>query len=120
MDSLDELMKKVVTFRNEREWAKFHTPRNLAAALAIEAAELQEVLLWKSDQETADCLQDRSGRQKVAHEIADVLTFALLFCDATGIDPIVAVEEKLEINARKYPVKLSKGKATKYIDLPKS
>lgn len=119
MDKLHAIIKKVVAFRDKRDWAKFHTPRNLTAALAIEAAELQELLLWKTDKETADYLKDHSHRQKVAYEIADVLTFAFLFCHATGIDPITAVEQKLKINAHKYPVKLSKGNATKYTDLPK-
>lgn len=119
MDKLNEVIKKIVVFRNKRDWAKFHTPRNLTAALAIEAGELQELLLWKSDQETANYLKDPSSRQKVAHEIADVLTFAFLFCHATGIDPIAAVERKMEVNANKYPVELSKGKATKYTDLPR-
>jgi len=119
MDKLEKLIQRVVAFRDDRDWAQFHTPRNLTAALAIEVAELQELLLWKSDQETSDYLQSPSNRQTVAHEIADVLTFALLFCHATGIDPVAAVEEKLEINAKKYPVELSKGNATKYTDLPK-
>ncbi len=73
------------------------------AALAIEAAELQEALLWKSDQQTENYVEDPFGRQKVAYEIADVLTSALLFCHATGIDPIVAIGQKLEINAKSTP-----------------
>jgi len=119
MDKLNELMKAVVAFRDERGGGKFHTPRNLTAALAIEAAELQELLLWKTDKETAEYLNNPTNRQKAAHEIADVLTFTLLFCHATGIDPIAAVEEKLAINAKNPPVELSRGNATKYTDLPR-
>lgn len=120
MDKLQLLIKKIIAFRDERHWEQFHTPRNLTTALSIEAAELQELLLWKSDQEVSAYLQDPSCKQELAHEVADVLTFAFLFCHATGIDPLAAIEQKLEINAKKYPVALSKGKATKYTELPRS
>jgi NTP pyrophosphatase (non-canonical NTP hydrolase) len=117
MDKLDSIMKEILTFRDERDWKQFHTPRNLTAALAIEAAELQELLLWKSDQEVDAYLDDLSNRKRVSNEIADVLSFALLLCHATGIHPVVAIHDKIKLNAKKYPVQLSKGKATKYTEL---
>lgn len=116
-DSLSELTRDIMQFRDEREWGQFHTPRQLAAALAIEAAELQEVLLWKSDEEVRDLVGTRQGVERLAHEIADVLIFGLLMANAVGIDPAAAVKEKLLENATKYPVSRSKGRATKYTDL---
>ena len=117
MDTLQETIKKVVTFRDERDWAQFHTPRNLAAGLAIEAGELQQALLWKSDEEVKAFVNDPSGRKVLSEEIGDILIFALLFCHATDVDPVQAIEEKLRINSSKYPVELVKGRATKYTEL---
>ena len=118
MDSLNDTIAAIVEFRDERDWAQFHTPRHLAAALAVEAAELQETMLWKSDQEIADLLRSLSGRTDVSREIADVLIFALLFCHAVGLDPLASIRSKLEENARKYPPELAKGSAKKYSHLP--
>jgi len=116
-DSLSALVLEVLRFRDERDWAQFHTPRQLAAALAIEAAELQEILLWKSDAEVRDLLSTPAGVERLAHEIADVLIFALLMADACRVDPTAAIREKLLDNATKYPINKSKGRATKYTDL---
>lgn len=117
MDSLDETLKNLVLFRDEREWERFHTPRNLAAALAIEVSELQEALLWKSDEEVTSFLASDPGRRDTQREIADVLIYALLLCHGAGIDPILAIGEKLAENAAKYPVELSRGQAVKYTRL---
>jgi NTP pyrophosphatase (non-canonical NTP hydrolase) len=116
-DSLHETLKNLVAFRDEREWGRFHTPRNLAAALAIEVSELQEALLWKSDDEVRSFLISDQGKREAQEEIADVLIYALLLCHEAGIDPILAIEEKLAQNAVKYPVDLSRGNAAKYTDL---
>jgi NTP pyrophosphatase (non-canonical NTP hydrolase) len=107
-------MEKILSFRDAREWRKFHTPRNLAAALAIEASELQEELLWKSDKEVKNYLRQPARKKALEEEIADVLTFALLFCHETGINPIEAINNKLKLNAKKYPIHLAKGNAVKY------
>jgi NTP pyrophosphatase (non-canonical NTP hydrolase) len=117
VDSLDETLKNLVLFRDEREWERFHTPRNLAAALAIEVSELQEALLWKSDEEVTSFLASDPGRRDTQREIADVLIYALLLCHGAGIDPILAIGEKLAENAAKYPVELSRGQAVKYTRL---
>ena len=116
--SLEDLTRDVVRFRDQRDWAQFHTPRQLAAALAIEAAELQEVLLWKTDEEVRGLVTDEAGAARTRHELADILIYALLFAEATGIDIAAAVREKLVHNAEKYPVTDSKGRATKYTELP--
>lgn len=116
-NSLDDLTREILRFRDERDWAQFHTPRQLAAAIAIEAAELQEVLLWKSDAEVSQSVRTGDGAGRLRREIADVLIYALLMADAVGIDPWVAIREKLAENALKYPVDRAKGRATKYTDL---
>ena len=116
MTTLDTLLKEILQFRDERDWAQFHTPKNLAAALSVETAELQEAMLWKTDAEVAQQLADPQKRQAIRHELADVMIFALLFAQATGIDPTEAVREKLVHNAAKYPVEKSRGNAKKYTE----
>ena len=113
---LSPLVKQILAFRDERDWAQFHTPKNLAAALAVEAAELQELMLWKGEEEVDHLVSSKNGHVKLSDEIADVLIYALLFCDAAGIDPDAAVRIKLKKNAEKYPVDLAKGSAKKYTE----
>ena len=111
------MIRDIVDFGNDRDWAQFHTPRNLAAALAIEVAELQELMLWKTDSQTSEFLATPPGRREATHEVADVLIYALLFCSALNIDPIEAIKCKLSENARKYPIDASRGNAIKYTQL---
>ena len=111
------LMAAVARFRDDRDWAQFHTPKNLAAAIAIEAAELQERFLWKTDQEITETLADPAGRAGVVEELADVFMFALLMADRLEIDVAAAITSKLADNARKYPVALARGNARKYTEL---
>ena len=113
---LPALVKQILAFRDERDWAQFHTPKNLAAALAVEAAELQELMLWKGKEEVDHLVSSKNGHGKLSDEIADVMIYALLFCDAAGIDPGAAVRIKLKKNAEKYPVDLAKGSAKKYTE----
>ena len=115
--TLADLVAAVCRFRDERDWAQFHTPKNLAAATAIEAAELQERFLWKTDAEVERDLADAAKRAGVADEIADVVMFAMLLADRLGIDLAEAVAAKLTANEQKYPVKLARGNARKYTEL---
>ena len=110
-------MAAVARFRDARDWSQFHTPKNLAAAIAIEAAELQERFLWKTDQEITETLDDPAGRAGVVEELADVFMFALLMADRLEIDVAAAITSKLTDNARKYPVALARGNARKYTEL---
>lgn len=112
MDGADmgKLIDEIIRFRDAREWGQFHTPRNLAMALSVEAGELLERFLWAADRDEPDLERSRE-------EVADVLIFALLFCHELGIDPGEAIAEKLAVNEEKYPVELSRGKATKYDEL---
>jgi NTP pyrophosphatase (non-canonical NTP hydrolase) len=112
-----DLMAAVRRFRDDRDWAQFHTPKNLAAATAIEAAELQERLLWKTDAEVDQELSDPAKLTLVADEIADVVMFAMLLADRLGIDLAEAITAKLAANEAKYPVRLARGNARKYPEL---
>ena len=115
--TLADLVAAVCLFRDERYWAQFHTPKNLAAATAIEAAELQERFLWKTDTEVDHDLADAAKRAGVGDEIADVVMFAMLLADRLGIDLAEAITAKLAANERKYPVELARGNARKYTEL---
>ncbi|MEO5862283.1 MAG: nucleotide pyrophosphohydrolase [Burkholderiales bacterium] len=112
MDRLDALRSQLARFAGERDWDQFHNPKNLAMALIAEAGELVEHFQWLSPQQ-ADNLSAESKRE-VELEIADVLLFLLRLADKLDIDPIVAAEKKMALNAEKYPIAKSKGKATKY------
>ena len=114
--TLADLVAAVCRFRDERDWAQFHTPKNLAAATAIEAAELQERFLWKTDAEADHDLADAAKKAGVADEIADVVMFAMLLADRLGIDLAEAVTAKLAANEQKYPVTLARGNARKYTE----
>lgn len=111
-DSLERLRARLATFAAERDWDQFHNPKNLAMALAGETGELVEHFQWLTFEESAELPADT--REAVALEAADVLLFLLRLCDKLDIDLAAAAERKLELNARKYPVHKSRGRATKY------
>jgi dCTP diphosphatase len=116
-DTLASLKRQVVAFREERAWRIFHTPKNLAMALAIEAGELQELFLWKDDREILDLLPDNFFGTRVQEELADILIFLLYLAEATGVDLSEAVKAKLIKNQVNYPVSKSFGSNKKYTDL---
>ncbi|HSO07293.1 MAG TPA: nucleotide pyrophosphohydrolase [Pelomicrobium sp.] len=111
-DSLQELRARLRAFAAERDWDQFHNPKNLAMALAGEAGELLEHFQWLTLEQSANLPPDVLA--EVELEIADVLLFLVRLADKLGIDPAAAAEKKLALNARKYPVDKSRGKATKY------
>lgn len=116
--SLEDLIRAILKFRDERDWEQFHTPKDLAAAIAIESAELQERFLWKSPDEITADLTDDAKRAKVVDELADVLIFTLLLADRLDVAVDKAIYMKLAANALKYPISKSKGTAKKYDELP--
>lgn len=117
MDSqLEQMTSKLVGFRDERDWRQFHTPKNLALSLCIEAAELMECFQWKTDEEVKEYINSEE-RIQLQEEIADVASYLLLLCNETGIDLYDALRDKIEKNGRKYPVELSKGNSKKYTEL---
>jgi dCTP diphosphatase len=111
-DRFDSFHAKLLAFVAERDWAKFHNPKNLAMALVAEAGELVEHFQWLTP-EQADAL-NAQAREEVAMEIADVLIYLVELADRLGIDPIEAAERKLARNAVRYPVEKSRGVSTKY------
>jgi len=111
-DSLDVLTEQVARFAAERDWDQFHNPKNLAMAVAAEAGELLEHFQWLTPRQ-AESLSKKE-REDVALECADVLLYLLRLCDRLGIDLASAARRKLVLNARKYPVEKSRGRATKY------
>lgn len=112
---IEELQASLRTFAAEREWEQFHSPKNLAAALSVEASELLEHFQWLTDQQSFALPEDKRG--KVAEEIADVLLYLLQLSDKLKIDPIDAARKKLQTNAEKYPVDRAKGTSKKYSEL---
>jgi len=110
--TLEELRERLAAFAAERDWEQFHSPKNLSMALAAEAGELLEHFQWLTEAQSENLAQ--ATRDEVALEIADVLLFLLRLADRLGIDPLEAAARKLELNARKYPVEKSRGRATKY------
>ncbi len=112
---LEDLTRQIVEFRDERDWKQFHSPRNLAASISIEAAELLECFQWSSDETIAEDVEKR--RSEIEEEIADVLIYALLIAHDTGIDPAEAVQRKLAKNDAKYPAEKARGRREKYTEL---
>jgi len=110
--SLDELTASCRTFVQERDWEQYHNPRNLAMALSVEASELLELYLWSTDDGPQPLNSTR--QRQVAGEAADVLMCLLNFCDRAGVDLALALEEKLVVARKKYPVDKVRGKALKY------
>lgn len=109
MSDTQEIIEALRNFRDERDWAQFHTAKDLALALNIEAGELLEAFLWKTSE------QAKIGRVK--EELADVFAFAFLLAEKYDFDVKQIVLEKMEKNALKYPVDKSTGSAKKYTDL---
>lgn len=116
-DAFAELQRAAVRFRDERDWAQFHNPKDLALGLSIEAAELAELFLWKTAGEAEAALRDPALKQRLAEELADVQIYLLYLAEAAGLSLPDAVRAKIEANGRKYPVEKSKGSAAKYTEL---
>lgn len=112
MPTLDELMAEARQFVEERDWQQFHSPRNLAMALSVEASELLELYLWTRDDGPQPATEARTAR--AADEAADVLLCLLNFCDRAGIDLAAAFAAKLEKARAKYPAEVVRGKSAKY------
>jgi len=115
IDTLETLRARLAEFAAERDWDQFHNPKNLAMAVAGEAGELVEHFQWLTFEQAAHL--PRATRDEVALECADVLLFLLRLCDKLDIDLAQAASKKLALNAKKYPVEKSRGRATKYTRL---
>jgi NTP pyrophosphatase (non-canonical NTP hydrolase) len=112
MNDIQTLISELVKFRDERNWSQFHNTKDLALAISIEAAELNELFLWKTTEES-----ELVDQNKLKEELADVLAFSLLLAEKHGFDVKGIVLEKVKKNGEKYPVDKSKGTAKKYNEL---
>lgn len=113
--SLDELRLRIREFAFARQWENFHTPKNLAMALIVEAAELVEPFQWLTPEQSNRL--DPERHEQVRQEIADVLIYLTRLADMLDIDLLKAAADKIDINARKYPVEQARGNAAKYTEL---
>jgi NTP pyrophosphatase (non-canonical NTP hydrolase) len=116
--TLADLTSRLIAFRDERDWAQFHTAKNLMVSLALEAAELLELAQWKTDAQLDQALADPGLKARLGEECADVFLYLLLLCERAGIDLAAAASAKIEANAVKYPAALARGNALKYNELP--
>lgn len=116
MSDLKDLQKKVVAFRDARDWKQFHTPKDLAISISIEASELLECFQWKSKEQVEEYIKSDKSIE-IEEEMADILVYLLNLSDVLGIDLIKVANQKLDENDKKYPVSKSKGNAKKYTEL---
>lgn len=114
-DSLHDLARQLDQFAKDRDWQQFHSPKNLASALVVEAGELLEHFQWLTEAQSRTLSPER--REAVGTEVADVLLYLIQLASALGIDPIAAARAKLSLNAQKYPVDLARGSSKKYDEL---
>jgi NTP pyrophosphatase (non-canonical NTP hydrolase) len=112
MSDIKELTKKIIKFRDERDWKQFHNSKDVALSLVLEAAEVLEHFQWKNQTEIREYL--KSDKENVGEEIADVLYWVLLMCHDLEIDIKKTLEKKIKKNEERYPVEKAKGRHTKY------
>ncbi|GHC87696.1 hypothetical protein GCM10010334_19780 [Streptomyces finlayi] len=98
------LQRRLVEFAAARDWGPYHTPKNLAAALSVEASELVEIFQWLTPEQSARVMEQPESAHRVADEVADVLAYLLQFCEVLGIDPLAALAAKIERNETRFPV----------------
>ena len=115
MTELESLRDQLREFAAERDWEQFHSPKNLAMALAAESGELLEIFQWLTEEQSRRL--DAKLQASATEEIADVLLYLVRLGDQLGIDPIAAARRKLVENARKYPADKARGNARKYTEL---
>jgi NTP pyrophosphatase (non-canonical NTP hydrolase) len=111
---MEELVRAILAFRDERDWRQFHNPKDLAISISLEAAELLEHFQWKTPAEVERYLSGVDAPRRVGAEMADVLILLVSLADVLGLNLVEAAREKLVENARKYPVERARGSAAKY------
>lgn len=113
--NLEDLQKKIIAFRDERDWKQFHTPKDLATGLTLEAGEVAEHFLWKDKAEIEEYI--KTHKEEIGDEMGDVLNYLLIMANDFGIDLAEATDKKIDKNDKKYPVEKAKGRHTKYTEL---
>ena len=111
---LKELQAKVIKFRDERDWAQYHNPKDLAISLSLEAAELLEVFQWKDANRVEALKSNTEVCQQVKEELGDIFIYAFTLAHEFGLDPSEIVLDKIRMNEEKYPAEKVKGRADKY------
>ncbi|WP_028602156.1 nucleotide pyrophosphohydrolase [Ottowia thiooxydans] len=114
-DTLQSLSQQQLAFAQEREWEQFHSPKNLASALIVEAGELLEHFQWMTEDQSRQLQQEKL--EAVGSEMADVLLYLVQLSNVLGIDLVKAAQAKIKVNSQKYPVNLVKGSSKKYDQL---
>ena len=114
MNELAELKERLRAFARERDWEQFHSPKNLAMALIVEAGELVEHFQWLTEAQAAELAPDK--REAVRQEVADVLLYLVRLADVLGIDLMQAARDKIGLNERKYPAEKVRASAKKYTE----
>ncbi len=109
MNEFESIIKAIIQFRDDRDWKQFHNSKDLALAISIEAAELNELFLWKQNEEV--------NIEKLKEELADVFMFSILLANKHDLDVSSIIKEKLDKNEIKYPIGKAKGTAKKYNEL---
>lgn len=112
---LNFILEKIKKFRDDRDWMKYHDPKNMAISIVLEATELLEHFQWKTNKEIEEYIQ--TNREDIEDEMADVAVYLLEMADNMGVDLIAAMERKMKKNEKKYPVEKAKGSAAKYTEL---
>lgn len=113
MSEIEELKKALIKFRDERDWKQFHDSKNLAIAIGIEAAELNELFLWKNEIKEIESVD----KERLSEELADILSFAILLAEKHDLDISKIIMNKIEHNSKKYPIDKAKGTSKKYTEL---
>lgn len=113
--TLNDLQKLVIQFRDERDWKQFHNPKDAALSLVLEATEVLEHFQWKNGDELTEYA--KAEKEAIAHELSDVLSWILILAHDLDIDIAAEFQNKLRLNALKYPVEKAKGKSDKYTKL---
>jgi dCTP diphosphatase len=111
---LPHITEKLRQFANERDWNQFHSPKNLAMAISVEASELLEIFQWLTEAQSRT--PNAQQQEQIRHEMADVMLYLIRLSDVLGIDMASAITEKMAINAARYPADKVKGSAKKYTE----
>jgi dCTP diphosphatase len=111
-NNVENLTKRIIAFRDARDWKQFHNPKDVALSLVLEAGEVMEHFQWKNKEEMEKYVKE--NKTAIGEELADVLYWVLLMGHDLNIDALDALEKKIKINEDKYPVEKAKGKYTKY------
>lgn len=113
-DSIEALKQKIQDFVDQRDWSQFHTPKNLSMAMMVEAAELLEHFQWDTPAESHQLSAEK--REQVGHELADTLVYLIRIAQVLNIDLLEVANQKIALNAKKYPVELARGSRAKYTE----